>query len=172
MSHDEFPFKNEVVLNRGPFSPRSARLVRVACDAAAIRAKARAKARRPCAPGAWGDQADEHEPRWLRRRPAGRVVCENDPMTLAGVSTAEPLRFRGGRIGEHRCPTSHLPSAVGRPLENIAAKWRFPKDCVEHSFSATQISSVRRRRKKVHVAWIEFYAGVSGDCRRPGLRPS
>ena len=33
-------------------------------------------------------------------------------MALAGVSTAKSWGFRGGRIGEHCCPASHLPSAV------------------------------------------------------------
>jgi hypothetical protein len=44
-------------------------------------------------------------------------------LALAGVSTAESYRFRGGRIGEHCCPASHLPSAVikSQVRANIAA---------------------------------------------------
>ena len=67
-----------------------------------------------------GAVADAGGMGWLIRAAVAATLARgqdgrgSDPMALAGVSTAEPCGFRGGRIGERCCPAWHLPSPVSR----------------------------------------------------------
>lgn len=85
-------------------------------------------------------------------RARGQDGREGDLLALAGVSTAEPYRFRGGRIGEHCCPASHLPSTVikTQPRANIAATPQSPRTMT--SAHRTDVDPlVRMRCEKVRI---------------------
>ena len=91
-------------------------------------------------------------------RARGQDGREGDLLALAGVSTAEPYGFRGGRIGEHCCPASHLlpPSSRFRFGRRSRQRGELPRTVTSAHRTDVDQPNTEPMGKSSHRPWGYF----------------